>query len=266
MSVALAQHRGARGVFPLHAYHTRETTVKHMSRHPTIGITKDAGTKPGETDAQPDHYASSVEKAGGTAQPIYYREDLSEVGAILDQVDAILFSGGNDLDPALYGQTWHPMAKPVDPNRQRWELALIEAADARRMPILGICLGCQLLNVHRGGSLIQFLPDLLRPTPIEHRKVHDVPLRHDVTIESESILAQTIGKPRISVNTYHKQAVDRVGRGLRITAHATDGIVEAIEDASMPLLIGVQWHPERISDEPEHRAIFELLVQRAAGK
>lgn len=234
-----------------------------MSRRPIIGITKDAGSAPGPTESNFDHYASSVEKAGGTALPIYYREDVSQVGAILDQLDGILFSGGNDLDPGLYGQAWHPMAKPIDPNRQRWELALLAAADTRRMPILGICLGCQLLNVHRGGSLIQFLPDLSRPEPIEHRKVHDVPLRHYVTIEGDSILGQVIGKPRISVNTYHKQAVDRAGRGLRITARATDGVVEAIEDASMPLFVGVQWHPERISDEPEHRAIFELLVQRA---
>lgn len=234
-----------------------------MSKRPVIGITRDAGAKPAPAEVQPDFYASSVEKALGEPLSIYYREDLSGVSAVLDGLDGILFSGGNDLDPALYGQTWHPMAKPVDPHRQKWELALLAEADARGMPILGICLGCQLLNVHRGGSLIQFLPDLSRPTPIEHRKVHDVPLRHYVTIESDSILAQVIGKQRISVNTYHKQAVDRVGVGLWVTARAIDGVIEAIEDASMPLFMGVQWHPERISDEPEHRAIFELLVRRA---
>lgn len=236
-----------------------------MSNCPVIGITRDAGAKPGPTESSFDYYASSVQKAGGTPLPIHYRDDLSGVSAVLDGLDGILFSGGNDLDPALYGQKWHPMAKPVDPRRQQWELALLAEADARCMPILGICLGCQLLNVHRGGSLIQFLPDFSRPEPIEHRKVHDVPLRHYVTIESNSILAQAIGKERISVNTYHKQAVDRVGRNLRITARATDNVIEAIEDASMLLFLGVQWHPERISDEPEHRAIFELLVRKARG-
>ena len=237
-----------------------------MRKRCVIGITRDASAKPGPTDSHFDFYASSVEKAGGSPLSIYYQGSVRGVNAVLDECHAILFSGGNDLDPALYAQAWHPMAKPVDPVRQRWELALLAAAESRRMPILGICLGCQLLNVHRGGSLIQFLPDFARPTPLEHRKVNDVLIRHDVTIEPDSILAQAIGKSRVNVNTYHKQAVDCVGRGLRITARATDGVIEAIEDASMPLFVGVQWHPERISDEPEHRAIFELLVQRAECK
>ena len=104
-----------------------------------------------------------------------------------------------------------------------------------------------MLNVYRGGSLIQFLPDFPRPAPLEHRKVNDVLIRHDVTIEPDSILGQLIGKPVVNANTYHKQAVDRVGRGLRITARATDGIIEAIEDASMPLFVGVQWHPDALA-------------------
>ena len=234
-----------------------------MSKRPVIGITRDAGVRPAPEESQSDFYMLSVEKAQGEPSPIYYREDVSGVGAVLDGLDGILFSGGSDLDPALYGQRWHPMAKPVDPRRQKWELALLAEAESRGMPILGICLGCQLLNVHRGWSLIQFLPDLARLAAVEHRKVNDVPLRHYVTIEGDSILAGAIGKERISVNTYHKQAVDHVGRGLRVTACATDGVIEAIEDASMPLFLGVQWHPERISDEPEHKAIFELLVRKA---
>lgn len=234
-----------------------------MSRPPVIGVTRDAGSKP--ADPQSDLYSASVRNAGGEPLPLYYQDDLSQIPAVLDQLDGILFSGGDDLDPALYGQSWHPMAKAVHPTRQKWELALIAAAEARRMPILGICLGCQLINVHRGGSLIQFLPDVPRIDALEHRKVNGVLRRHDVTIDPDSLLARTIGKLTVNVNTYHKQSVDRPGRGLRITARAADGVVEGIEDASMPLLVGVQWHPERISDEPEHRAIFEMLVRAAAG-
>jgi putative glutamine amidotransferase len=125
--------------------------------------------------------------------------------------------------------------------------------------MLGVCLGCQVINVHRSGSLIQFLPDL--PDKLEHRKLNDVVLRHDVTISPDSVLALAVRKTQISVNTYHKQAVDTVGRGLRVTARAPDGVIEAIEDPTMPLLVGVQWHPERISSEPEHSAIFKMLVE-----
>ena len=100
-----------------------------MSRRPVIGVTKDASAKPGPTESRFDFYATSVEKAGGTPQAIYYREDLSGVDATLDELDGILFSGGDDLDPALYGQKWHPSAKAVDPARQRWELALLAAAE-----------------------------------------------------------------------------------------------------------------------------------------
>ncbi len=237
--------------------------VCRMSK-PIIGLTRDSDGSPKSTDDRFVFYSQSVERAGGTPRSIFFRDCLEDVEKELDQVDGILLIGGDDLDPALYGQTWHPKAQPLDPRRQRWELALIAAADRRRMPTLGICLGCQVMNVHRGGSLHQFLPDLPRENPLEHRKVDGVLRRHDVTIDANSRLAREIGKTQVNVNTYHKQAIDRVGRGLVVTARATDGVVEAIEDPSMPLFVGVQWHPERISDEPEHLAIFRMLVEATA--
>jgi putative glutamine amidotransferase len=134
------------------------------------------------------------------------------------------------------------------------------------MPALGVCMGSQLMNVHRGGSMIQFLPDHDRPGAIEHRRLpHREPARHPVKIDTESQLGRAIapGKREVSVNTYHKQGIKTIGRGLRVVATAPDGIIEAFEDPTLPLFAAVQWHPERLLDEPEHLAPFHLLVEKA---
>jgi putative glutamine amidotransferase len=153
---------------------------------------------------------------------------------------------------------------PIDPDRQRFEMALLEEVERRRMPVMGICLGSQLMNLYRGGSLVQFLPEIDRQPPLEHRKVDGVMQRHGVQLKSESWVAQTIGKPEIDANSSHKQAIKQVGRGLRIIGTAPDGVIEGIEDPTFPLFLGVQWHPERLHDEPDHLALFRLLVDKAA--
>ena len=167
------------------------------------------------------------------------------------------------------GETYHPKVSPVDPSRERFERALLAEVERRRMPTLGICFGSQLMNVARGGSMIQFLPEFDRPDAIEHRKgeVADGRWnRHPVTIDADSIIGRAIGKRDVVVNTSHKQAMRAIGRGLRVVATAPDGIVEAIEDPTMPLWVGVQWHPERLSDEAEHLALFKLLIEKAGGR
>src|SRR5207302_1151958 len=126
--------------------------------------------------------ATAVEKAGGLPLLLPYRTDVSLIPQIVDLLDGMLFSGGNDLDPALYGETYHPKAVPIDPDRQRFELALLAEVERRRMPALGICLGSQLMNVYRGGSLEQFLPDAQRQPSLEHRKTDDVAPRHAVKV------------------------------------------------------------------------------------
>ncbi len=120
-----------------------------MSR-PLIGITMDKGDRPNRYQLVCD-YASAVEKAGGMPFPIAYHSEFSLIREIVDRVDGVLFTGGDDLDPALYGQSWHPEAQPVDPRRQEFELKLIEEVENRWKPAVGICLGAQVMNVHRGG-------------------------------------------------------------------------------------------------------------------
>jgi len=234
----------------------------HMHR-PRIGITVDCADDDVSKYESPFTYAKAVELAGGLPLLLPYKTDVSLVGEYVDLVDGMLFSGGNDLDPALYGESWHPKAAHIDPDRQRFELALLAEVERRRTPVLGVCLGSQLMNVYRGGSLNQFLPELDRTEPLEHRTIGGVPTRHPVRIEPDSLLGKAIGKNEISVNSYHKQSVHRLGRGLRVIATSPDGVIEGFEDASFPLFAAVQWHPERLTVEPEHLAPFKLLVERS---
>ena len=231
---------------------------------PVIGITLDYGDKPRQY-MLPYDYTTSIERAGGLPWPLPFMTELGLIPEIVDRLDGIIFSGGDDLDPALYGEAWHPKAEPIDPDRQRFELALIAEVERRRMPALGICLGCQLMNVHRGGSLIQFLPEAPRQGALEHRKLDDDGRRHPVRLEPGTKLAAAVGANEITVNTRHKQAIARTGQNLRVIARSPDGVVEGIEDPSHPFFMAVQWHPENLSDRPEHLAPFRLLVTSASA-
>src|SRR5439155_25821430 len=162
-------------------------------------------------------------------------------------------------------EEWHPKVARMDKRREEFEFALLAEVERRRMPALGVCFGSQLMNVYRGGSLTQFLPDVARDDSLEHRRLPGKdPGRHPINLDADSQLGRAIGKSDVSVNTYHKQAVKRIGRGLRIIATAPDGVIEAFEDPTLPLFAAVQWHPERLLDEAEHLAPFKLLVSKAA--
>jgi putative glutamine amidotransferase len=126
---------------------------------------------------------------------------------------------------------------------------------------MGICLGSQLLNVYRGGTLHQFLPDVPRENPIEHRKAERQRPEHPVKVDLNSRIGRAIGKSEIIVNTFHKQAARTLGRGLKLVATAPDGIIEAFEDPDMPLFAAIQWHPERLHEREEHLALFRMLVE-----
>lgn len=243
---------------------TRARQRRPMSKRPIIGITTDYSDEKPTRYMLPSDYAASVERAGGLPLLLPFRADLSLVPDYVDLVDGVLFTGGNDLDPALYGdEPWHPMAKKLDPARQRFELALLAEVERRRTPALGVCLGSQLMNVHRGGSLHQFIPDALKNSPIDHRFHGDSSFRHAVEVKPGTVLAEVVGKAGpIQVNSRHKQAMRVLGRGLAANAVAPDGIVEGFEDPSLPLFLAVQWHPENLTAEmPEHLALFQRLVR-----
>jgi len=147
--------------------------------------------------------------------------------------------------------------------RDRSEFQIFADAQRRKLPILAICLGCQIVNVARGGDLHQHLYDVPRPCDIDHGSSAS-PASHHVTIEPDSRLASLVGTTQLQVNSTHHQAVAQIGTNLRPTAADPDGMVEALEDPNYPFLIAVQWHPEQLTDRPEHQALFRALVHAAS--
>jgi putative glutamine amidotransferase len=236
-----------------------------MPRRPLIGITVDTHND-GKQYESPYAYATAVEKGGGLPVLLPYRVDLSVIPELVDHLQGIVFSGGNDLDPVAYGETYHPKTVPVDPLREKFERALMAEVEKRRTPTLGICMGSQLMNLHRGGSMIQFLPDIERTSPIEHRRLGTDEVRHPITVDKDSTAAKAIGHAEVLGNSSHKQSIKQVGKGLRVIATSPDGVIEGVEDPTFPLWLGVQWHPERLHAEADHLALFKLLVDRANGR
>jgi putative glutamine amidotransferase len=197
----------------------------------------------------------AVEQAGG--RPVLIPPSEDGVAETLAAVDGLVFSGGSDLDPDLYDDEPHEATAGVVPERDRAELALLEAALARDMPVLAVCRGSQVLNVARGGDLVQHLPDVVGDD--KHKHTPGTFADHDVTLEPGTRLAELLGD-RAAVKSHHHQGFGRVGRGLRVAAHAEDGTVEAVEDPSHRFALGVLWHPEAGED----RKLFEELVGAAA--
>lgn len=235
--------------------------VGHVSKadryRPRIGITSTAERVPSDPHVSLRRaYVEAVAAAGGLplVVPIL---DPSDAAAVLASLDGIVFSGGGDVDPARYGEVPVPEVYGVDQARDGWE---IELARVARIPVLGICRGAQVLNVAAGGTLVQHLPDHL-----DWDRAHDIV--HEVSVADGTRLRAVVGDDSIGVNTLHHQAIAEVGDGLRVVARDGDGVVEAIESTTADRhLIAVQWHPELLAGHTAHAALFEWLVERAAGE
>jgi putative glutamine amidotransferase len=199
-------------------------------------------------------YVSAVEEAG--ALPVVVTPlHADAIEPLLDRVNGLCISGGPDLDPSVYGEEPHEKLGPIEPEIDLFELTLVKAAVRRRMPVLAICRGAQVLNVARGGTLAQHLPDLSRK--IRHRqKKPGSTVTHPVRLDPKSKTARIMGVEEAEVNSFHHQAVSTLGRGLRAVGWAPDDTVEAIEDPRRDFLIGVQWHLESLTALPEHAALF----------
>lgn len=208
-------------------------------------------------------YLKALEAAG--ALPVVIPPlDLNAIESLLDRFDGICLSGGPDLDPETYGAEPHPDLGPVEPDLDRFELAIAGAADRRGVPLFAICRGTQALNIVRGGTLHQHIPE--RAGDIGHRQTEagDV-ATHDVSIAPDSRLAEILGTTELDVNSFHHQAIDRVGDGLVVTAKAPDGEVEAVEDPSRDFLLGVQWHAETMVHRSEDCDLFRSFVEASAA-
>ena len=226
---------------------------------PVVGITTyltraTFGSWEEETALVPADYIRAIERAGGRALLVPPSEEA--IDETLDSLDGLIFSGGADLDPGLYGQEPHPETKGVQGERDRAELALLQAALARDMPVLAVCRGSQVLNVALGGDLVQHLPEVVGDE--KHKHTPGEYADHNVTVEPNTRLGSLIGD-RAPVKSHHHQGFGRLGEGLRESARAEDGTLEALEDPSRRFALGVLWHPEAGED----MRLFEALVEEA---
>ncbi len=236
---------------------------------PVIGVTsgvRDVASLAGvgATHTVDRAYTTAVAQAGGLPLVLV---PVDDVEAVTGRVDGLLLSGGGDVEPSRYGAEWHDTVYGVDPARDEFELALVEAARARRLPTLAICRGLQVLNVALGGSLIVDIPSQVGGA-LGHARVgeHARERHQPVAVDPGCRLAAVVGE-RVSVNSIHHQAIDQLGEGLRVVARSPDGIVEGVEheDPAWPMW-AVQWHPEFLAEEhDEARALFSALVEAARG-
>lgn len=199
------------------------------------------------------NYAEEVAKAGGVPLIIPPTADMA---AIAPLIDGWLIPGGNDIDASRWGEENHPSVVLQDPHRFESEAALYAEVKDTDLPILGICYGCQFLNVSQGGSLIQDLPS-------EGREGHSGGPLEPATIHAGSRLASVVQQEVVQGRSYHHQAVGRVGEGLKVVSHHADGTVEAVEGDGDRWMIGVQWHPERTPDDAATQRLFLDFIEAA---
>lgn len=209
-------------------------------------------------------YEESVRRAGGDVRVLNRAADRPS--DVITAVDGVLLTGGGDVQPSIYGAPSHPAFDPAEPGRDEYEVELVRRAVDANLPVFAICRGIQVLNVARGGTLIQDIPDEVG-TSVEHRiKEPRFAIAHDVWLTSNSLLEQTLRErledaDSCAVNSRHHQAPKDVGEGLTVSATAPDGVIEALEDPARRFCLGVQWHPENFWRTGEFRALFEAFVQ-----
>lgn len=209
-------------------------------------------------------YVKAIMDAGGV--PVLIPSSIHEDGwdAAYSRLDGILFSGGGDISLDYFSGDPHPRIDDVDLERDSVELKMIQAAASDGKPFLGICRGCQVMNVAFGGTLYTHIPDQL-PNSLDHSYPGNMRtvLVHEVKIEEGTRIAEIYGEPIIKVNSLHHQGLKDIAPSLRVAGHAPDGLVEAIEFPDHPFGLAVQWHPEWLTDQEATRNLFRRFIESA---
>lgn len=215
-------------------------------------------------------YADSIIQAGGLPVMMPILKEKNSIRRLLRNAGGVLLSGGDDPNPARFGEELHPTTKLMNADKEESDFLLAVEALKSGKPVLGICWGLQLINLVRGGTLIQDIPSQVE-NAIVHRLPHRKPAYHRIEIAEKSLLARVLrgtdrdgrkgAKLTAEVNSFHHQAVKEIGKGLRRVASAGDGVTEALEGEGDRFLLGVQWHPERMPDDPFARRLFQAFVR-----
>lgn len=216
-------------------------------------------------------YLEAVQRVSATPLLLTPAHAKASIAALMEIVDGLMLTGGEDVDPSRYGQTPHPKLGTVNHARDEMELGALSIALERRMPVFAICRGFQLLNVHFGGTLFQDLPTE-KPRGVIHEQTAPINERwHGARVERGSRVEKLFAADHFQINSFHHQGVDRLGEGLHPVAWAEDGLVEAAEAVDYPWVIGVQWHPERgeVEIPEDHRhpdaSLFSAFAEEARG-
>jgi putative glutamine amidotransferase len=211
-----------------------------------------------------EKYLEAIEASGGKLKMI---ESCDEIDTLIDQADGILLPGGNDVNPMLYGEERKSHTQPPHNERDVFELYLLEKAMGRNIPILGICRGLQVLNVKFGGTLYQDVETEMKGS-IRHdwheensQLLPRSSLVHPVSLIVDSKIYNLIGKDTIEVNSLHHQGIKDLGKGLKAIGHSTDGLIEAVEMADYPYMVGVQWHPEELYSIPIWKEFIDDFIR-----
>jgi len=252
------------GSMALSAGRALASQVSAAERKPLIGINLDITAKPKEASV-PTYYFEAIEKCGGV--PILLPPmPTADLARILPKLDGLVLIGGDDYPPSLYGENTEPTTSVMLSQRSDFDVALVKSAMAiPSLPILGICAGCQVLNISEGGSLVQDIPSHHPESKIVHGGPYDAgagPHKHVVTFAKDSKLAKIYPCTSLSVPTSHHQCVGKVGGSLHVAAQTDDGLPEAIETSGERFVIGVQWHPER--DFDKNKVLFDEFLKSAA--
>ncbi len=239
-----------------------------MNRFPMIGVSGSIDKAEKELNL-PASYTRALMAAGVIPVLLTPMMDDVMLSACLDVLDGVMLAGGNDVAPDCYGDDPICELGEVNPVRDDFEIRLVKMATDRKMPVLGICRGIQSLNVAMGGTLWQDLPSQFRTSdgqkPMAHSQTRsDFYTSHRVVLEKDTLLYNAIGRQEIRVNSFHHQAVCIPAPCMKVAAHATDGVIEAIENPDFPFIVGVQWHPERYFDRDETAmAVFRAFADAA---
>ncbi|MFL5636560.1 MAG: gamma-glutamyl-gamma-aminobutyrate hydrolase family protein [Gemmatimonadaceae bacterium] len=228
----------------------------------TAGIRPDGDTNRVRLTAA---YVTALENAGLVPLIVPPLSSADAASAVLDSVAGLVLTGGEDVDPARYGEQRHAKVRSVNAARDATEAALIEEARARGTPVLAICRGIQILNVALGGTLVQDISSECNTNIVHDEEGPRDSRSHEVSIEPGSLIAKAVGTEHLTVNSFHHQSVKRVADGMRVTARSPDGVIEGLESTEDDWwVMAVQWHPEEMNESPEprDRGLFKAFARQ----